>query len=699
MFSRRDVIVAVAPYLYGRAPAELARAVSAVLRDPEAVALVGAPRASERAYATASVLATETAIERAVERGISAVTAAKVGADVAEGAVARQESGLGAALTAGQRAAVVAITTSGRQVELVCGLAGSGKTTVMAAVRDAFSAQGFSVVGTSSSGQAARTLGREAGISASPTLASLRWQLGHGRLAFSEHHVVVLDEAGMTDDRDVSFLVGQALLAGAKVVMVGDDRQLGAVGPGGALGALVSRHGGAVHELCENVRTKDEAERQALAELRSGDVGRAVGFYAASGRVVSAPSRGEALAKMVEGWSSDLAAGKDAAMFAWRRANVAELNRLAREQMAAAGALSGPELTAPGGAAYRAGDRVVALAPGRGGQVVTSERGVVVSVDPEACCLVARMGDGREQVFEADETGAGRLAHGYATTVHRSQGATCGRGHVYEDGGGRELAYVAMSRAKEETHVYVAADDADQAADDLARSWAEERRWRWAIDTATPASLRREALMAERAMLAAAVPPTLPQICARPARNVRLLPGSWRCCGPQAAGPLPVSWAVPLKSCSTPATAVPCPSSTPGTSSGRGGHAGTPGTGHGTPRRKSRRRPAGWPSCSARRSAGSQKPWAGPANASTLWPRRPACRARWLAAHPGALGRLAAIDVEISGIDEQVDLDRSAVVRDLCPELKRSRPGNHLGAGRSPSYDLGINRDDFGFGL
>jgi hypothetical protein len=261
VFSRRDVVVALAPHLYGRAPAELGRAVSAVLRDPEAVALVGAPRASERAYATASVLATETAIERAVERGISAVSAAKVSADVAEAAVARQESGLGAALTAGQRAAVVAITTSGRQAELVCGLAGSGKTTVMAAVRDAFSAEGFTVLGASSSGQAARTLGREAGISSSPTLASLRWQLGHGRLELTERHVVVLDEAGMAGDRDVSFLVGQALLAGAKVVMVGDDRQLGAVGPGGALGALVSRHGGAVHELCENVRTKDEAER------------------------------------------------------------------------------------------------------------------------------------------------------------------------------------------------------------------------------------------------------------------------------------------------------------------------------------------------------------------------------------------------------------------------------------------------------
>ena len=226
---------------------------------------------------------------------------------------------------------------------------------------------------------------------------------------------------------------------------------------------------------------------------------------------------------MVEAWSADVGQGKDTAMFAWRRANVAELNRLAREKMAAEGRLGGPELEARGGARYAAGDRIVTLAPGRDGQVVTSERGLVFLVDQEAQRLVAKMDDGREQVFERDEIGATQLAYGYATTVHRSQGATTGRAHVYEDGGGRELAYVAMSRAKEHTHVYVAADDLDVAREDLERAWQRERRWRWAIDTGTPEingpeingrrsereslhSLRRQALVAERATYKAAFP-------------------------------------------------------------------------------------------------------------------------------------------------------------------------------------------------
>ena len=157
-----------------------------MLRDPDAIPLVGVPRASERAFATAHVLATEQAIERAVERGVENLGAARVTPEVAADAIGRQSAVLGSPLTPGQQAAVLGIATSGRGVELVEGVAGSGKTTVMAAVRDAFEQGGFTVIGTSTSGQAARTLGREAGIAKSRTLASLRWRIEHERMRLTQ---------------------------------------------------------------------------------------------------------------------------------------------------------------------------------------------------------------------------------------------------------------------------------------------------------------------------------------------------------------------------------------------------------------------------------------------------------------------------------------------------------------------------------
>ena len=522
IFSKRDVIVAVAPKIFGLPARELEKATERVLRDPDAIPLVGVPRANERAYSTAHVLATEQAIERAVARGVEDLGTARVTSEVAADAMGRQVAVMGSPLTPGQQAAVVGIATSGRGVELVEGVAGSGKTTVMAAVRDAFESGGFTVIGTSTSGQAARTLGWEAGLAESRTLASLRWCIQHDRMHLTEGHILVLDEAGMAGDRDIAFLLDHARMRGAKVVMVGDERQLGAVSVGGAMGALVERHGGIVHVLDQNVRQHHQAEGEALAELRAGNVTRAVEFYLEENRVRTERTRDKALTVLVDQWAEDAIVGRDAAMFAWRRANVAELNRLARERMVADGRVGGPELVAPGGTHFAVGDRIVTLAPLVHGQIVTSERGVVVAVGQDQEHLMVRLENGRQHRLERDEIGTDRLAHGYATTIHRSQGATHDVAHVYEDGGGRELAYVAMSRARDETHLYLCADDLDQAREDLCRSWATERRWKWAIDTGkpevagrephpkAPASIEREALKQEQAGLYAALPRHLP---------------------------------------------------------------------------------------------------------------------------------------------------------------------------------------------
>ena len=565
VFNRRDVVVAVAPALFGCDPSVLPRVVDRVLGDPEAVPLLGVAEKREQAYATARGIATEQAIAETVERMAQRVDAPAVSPAQAVAAIARREDLLGHPLTAGQDAAVQAVATSGRGIDIVVGVAGAGKTTTLAAVRDAFSSAHipapepaapagpepfipvglrrslaeaasqrpqrpqrpqppYELLGTAVSGQAARTLGSEAGIDPSRTAASILWRLDHGQLQLSDRSVLVLDEAGMADDATTLRLLSAAERARAKVVIVGDDRQLPAIGAGGAMGAVLARHPEAVHVLDENVRQVDPGERQALAQLRAGDVGAAVDWYVANDRIVVRPDITEAREALVARWAADLAAdpGADVAMFAWRRANVAELNRLGREAWAEMGHLSGPELvvgSGEGASAYAAGDRIVTLAPGAGGRLVTSERGSVVSVDAAARTLVAAMDDGRLQDFGPDDVAGDRLAHGYAVTVHRSQGLTVDRTHGLEDGGGRELTYVRMSRAREHTTLYAVADDMEMAAEDLRRSWSRETRQRWAIDRApgelralTPGAaaapaLRLARLAAEHESLAALLPP------------------------------------------------------------------------------------------------------------------------------------------------------------------------------------------------
>jgi conjugative relaxase-like TrwC/TraI family protein len=524
VFTRADVIVAVAPALYGQHPDLLGVVVSRVVRHPEAIPLVGVAAARDQAYAPACVVAVEAAITDVVERAAARTTAPAVGFRAVERAIWGKEANLGGRpLTVGQTDAAIALATSARGAELVLGVAGAGKTAMLDVVRAAFAADGYRVVGTSTSGQAVRTLGDQANIE-SRTMASLLWRLNHDQIGLDARTVLIVDEAAMSDDPALLRLLVAADTAGCKTILVGDHRQLGAVGPAGAFEGLVRGHPDAVHLLRENVRQLDPAERHVLAHLRAGDVGVAVDWYADHGRLRVASTRTDALTAVVEAWYQDVSAGADAAMFAWRRANVADLNRLARARWAASGHLTGPELAVPGGRVYAAGDRIVTLAPAADGRLVTSQTGTVVAVDPTLATLELRMDDGQQVWLPAGEAGVDRLDHGYARTVHRSQGDTVDVSHRYFDGGGRELAYVSMSRARREALVYVVADDIDQAKGDLAQDWSRDRRQRWAIDTGTPATgvadvehepkaptrlqavIREARLGAERDAVASAIP-------------------------------------------------------------------------------------------------------------------------------------------------------------------------------------------------
>lgn len=485
-FGRPDLIRHLAPKLYGRHPEQLDRAVTAVLAHPESIPLIGQPGARNRAWVLAATLAVEHAVADCAERLASSLDGPTADRGAIEDAIVGQEPTIGASLTDGQRRLVETAARSGRRLELVLGVAGSGKTTALDALHSAYEASGFRVIGTATSGQAVQTLEEAAQVEARTT-RSLLWRLASGTEHLDRDTVLVIDECGMVNDPTLLKLSVAAEAAGSKVIVVGDHHQLGAVGPGGGLEALIDRHPAAVHTLTENIRQVDPAERDALEDLRSGDVDRAVAWYADNDRIQPRADRTEALAAMCGAWLTDRFGGHDVAMLAWRRNDVAELNQIARRQLTRVGLLGRERVHTRDGHDYAVGDRVVALSPDPHGRYVTSQRGTVTAIDrlgPDGPTFTVAFDGGDEPVaLRTTEIGADQLDHAYAVTVHRFQGATVDRTHLYANGGGRELAYVAASRARETTIIHCVADDVDQAVEDLARDWAVSRRQRWTLDT------------------------------------------------------------------------------------------------------------------------------------------------------------------------------------------------------------------------
>jgi hypothetical protein len=99
----------------------------------------------------------------------------------------------------------------------------------------------------------------------------VRWRLDHSRHALDAPSVLILDEAGMTDDRDLRAALTLARGAPApRGVLVGDDRQLGPVRPRRGPQRHPRTGGGSAHGHGESLRRADPAERAALDQRRSG---------------------------------------------------------------------------------------------------------------------------------------------------------------------------------------------------------------------------------------------------------------------------------------------------------------------------------------------------------------------------------------------------------------------------------------------
>ena len=205
-FDLRDVLMAVAPHLHGLPVSSLDTAVQKLLSPERAIALPAVAGARQPVWAAACVLEDERRVTelagQLVERSSPAVPA-----DVAAQAVLQTELGRRFRLNEGQIEAAKGLRTSGHSLDLIIGVAGSGKTSALSAVRAGFEAAGYKVIGAATSGQAAKALEEGSGVP-SRTVASLTWRLDHHRQALGTRHVLVLDESGMTTDADVAKLHG-----------------------------------------------------------------------------------------------------------------------------------------------------------------------------------------------------------------------------------------------------------------------------------------------------------------------------------------------------------------------------------------------------------------------------------------------------------------------------------------------------------
>ncbi|NKK61323.1 Ti-type conjugative transfer relaxase TraA [Rhizobium leguminosarum bv. viciae] len=351
-----------------------------------------------------------------------------------------------------QRTAIERVA-GGERIAAVIGRAGAGKTTMMKAAREAWEAAGYRVVGGALAGKAAEGLEKEAGIQ-SRTLSSWELRWNHGRNQIDARTVFVLDEAGMVSSRQMAHFVEAVTKAGAKLVLVGDPEQLQPIEAGAAFRAIADRIGYA--ELETIYRQRAQWMRDASLDLARGDVGKAVDAYRAHGHVRGLDLKAQAVENLIADWNHDYDPSKSSLILAHLRRDVRMLNDMARAKLVERGIVADGFAfkSEDGTRMFAAGDQIVFLKNEGSLGVKNGMLAKVIEAAPGR--LVVALGEGdHRRVVTIEQRFYNKLDHGYATTIHKSQGATVDRVKVLASLSlDRHLTYVAMTRHREDLAVY-----------------------------------------------------------------------------------------------------------------------------------------------------------------------------------------------------------------------------------------------------
>lgn len=458
VFDAKDLRTVVLEQAAGEMfPEQALRVAKAMVRDRRVLTLEGGR------MTTLAVRAQEQAIERRAQ-----MLAAPGGRDVGEHARTRaiKDVGerLGAPTTPEQTAALRAITGDERLVVLV-GPAGTGKGVVIDMAARAEKHAGHHTIGVAVSGSTAERLGETTPVleGRTSTIDALIARADAGTLKIGPNTTVFLDEAGMADHRRLDALTRLIDESGAKLVAVGDGKQLPSIGPGGMFDRLTAHARSA--ELEDIHRTSDPEERQAWAAPRRGEPEKAMAHYQARGELFFNDTREEAGEAAVQRWA-ELTKTRDIRSVALiadsSNVEIDRLNARAQHLRIDRGELWGAEVQLPHQhyglfegdlITFTAQHRIPGQARvenGTRGQVTrTHEHGLTVLLD----------GSEREVELVGQDLENVRLA--YAQHVYRQQGATVDRSVVLTGGwqASKESAYVQATRAREATEWFLARDE------------------------------------------------------------------------------------------------------------------------------------------------------------------------------------------------------------------------------------------------
>ena len=482
-FTTRDLATFVHRHSDGKE--QFDQVMAAVRASPELVTLGKDGRGEDR-FTSRDMIETEARLERAT---VKLDASRRHGMDEQHRKLALVRAEMRGLVLSGEQRSAFDHVTSGKDLGVVVGYAGTGKSAMLGVAREAWESAGYQVQGLALSGIAAENLENGSGI-ASRTIASMEHQWRQGRELLTERSILVIDEAGMIGTRQMERVLAEAEKRSAKVVLVGDPEQLQAIEAGAAFRSVAERHGAI--EITDIRRQREDWQRLATRQLATERTGEALSAYRQHDAIHAADTREAARADLIERWDRQRqqAPADSRIILTHTNDEVAALNQAARGRLRARGEL-GEDVNLQvekGERQFAAGERVMFGRNERSLGVKNGSLGRIESVS--ATRMAVLLDDGRSVAFDLKDYAA--VDHGYAATVHKAQGVTVDRVHVLATPGlDRHAAYVALSRHRDGVDLHYGRDDfADYRK--LVATLSRERSKDMASDYAPVFATRRQ---------------------------------------------------------------------------------------------------------------------------------------------------------------------------------------------------------------
>lgn len=456
--------------IYDAAAAERLGAPEAVLAsiiaDAETVALIEAGSGDVIGFTTKAVRRQEAELVERVKRMAGSAAPALPNQTIERAVIA-------ARLDAEQASAVRHACSAG-SFAIVLGRAGTGKSITAGVIRQVGEQSGLEVIGLAPTNAVAEDL-RHAGFARAGTLHSLLWHLEHApqhaNARLTRNSLVVLDEAAMVDTARLHALTQAIERAGARMVAIGDDRQLGSVERGGMFVDLVRAVGGAeLSVVRRQERHWARAASRAFSEYRFRD---GLEAYGERGLLHWSHALDASRAVLVQAWRRDTEAGLGHRyVFAYTNVETRRLNDLLQAIQVERGRVRNLVTleTERGTLRVGEGDRITFRGTLKQQGIVNGAQATVEAIRDD----VLQVRTDRGQRIDVDTSTFTNLDLGYAGTIWRGQGKTLQETYLLHTRHWRDAAsYVALTRSKGATHVFVARDQAKDI-EDLASQMARQ---------------------------------------------------------------------------------------------------------------------------------------------------------------------------------------------------------------------------------